>query len=97
MIDRWGREGSRERAEAARLIALFPRPSRRCSRRLLADPDLDVARQAIQTARAMVSDDPGDASIDALIEAMGRPRSTTMPPRPSPGSATSSFRSSRAG
>ena len=40
---------------------------------LLADPDLDVVRQAIQTARTMVSDDPDEALIDALIGALGRP------------------------
>ena len=68
-----GREGSRERAEAARLIALVPAAFEEMLPPLLADPDLDVVRQAIQTARTMVSDDPDEALIDALIGAIGRP------------------------
>ena len=68
-----GREGSRERAEAARLIALVPAAFEEMLPALLADSDLDVVRQAIQTVRTMVRDDPDEALIDALIGALGRP------------------------
>ncbi len=73
MTNARGREGSRERAEAARLIALVPAAFEEMLPPLLADPDLDVVRQAIQTARTMVSDEPGEALLDALIGAIGRP------------------------
>ena len=68
-----GDEGSRERAEAARLIALVPAAFEEMLPALLADSDLDVVRQAIQTVRTMVRDDPDEALIDALIGALGRP------------------------
>jgi len=63
-----GREGRRERAESARLIALAPEAFGDLLPDLLRDEDPDVVRQAIATARTIVSDD----TITPLIEALGR-------------------------
>jgi AAA family ATP:ADP antiporter len=68
MASAGGPAGARERAEAARLIALVPEAFSSMLPPLLADPDIDVARQAIQTARTMARDD----TIDGLIAALGR-------------------------
>jgi AAA family ATP:ADP antiporter len=62
-----GEDGARERAEAARLIALVPAFSGMLPR-LIADRDVEVARQAIETARVMVRDD----TLDALLAALSR-------------------------
>jgi AAA family ATP:ADP antiporter len=63
-----GPNGSRERAEAARLIALVPAAFSSMLPPLLADPDLDVVRQAIQSAHTMVRED----TVDGLFAALGR-------------------------
>ena len=64
-----GAAGSRERAEAARLIALVPDAFTFMLPALLVDPDVEVVRQAIQTASAMVREE----TVDALIGCLGRP------------------------
>ena len=90
---RAGRDGRRDRAEAARLIALVPAAFVDLLPALLADSDLDVARQAIRAAPwSCVREE----LIDALIGPSAGPSSPTMPPRRSRGSGTPSFRSSRA-
>jgi AAA family ATP:ADP antiporter len=68
MISSAGPEGARERAEAARLIALVPEALAGILPALIADPDPDVAREAIRTARAILH----DVTIDPLVAALGR-------------------------
>ena len=67
MIHAPGHEGARERAEAARLIALVPAFSPMLPP-LIADPDVEVALRAIETARVLVRED----TVDALLDALGR-------------------------
>jgi AAA family ATP:ADP antiporter len=67
-----GPSGGRERAEAARLIGLVPDAFSDMLPALLADQDLEVVRQAIQTADAMDRDDRSDALVAALIATLGR-------------------------
>ena len=67
MVHAAGPQGSRERAEAARLIALVPAFSPMLPA-LIADPDLEVALRAIETARVLVQED----TMDALLDALGR-------------------------
>jgi ATP:ADP antiporter, AAA family len=63
-----GPEGSRERAEAARLISLVPDVFSPMLPALLVDPDLEVVRQAIQTASEILRED----TVGALITTLGR-------------------------
>ncbi len=67
MIHAPGHEGARERAEAARLIALVPAFSPMLPP-LIADRDAEVALRAIETARVLVRED----TVDALLDALGR-------------------------
>jgi AAA family ATP:ADP antiporter len=68
-----GHDGIRERAEAARLIGLAPEAFSPMLPALLADPDVGVVRQAIQTARTIELHESADAIVDALIGTLGRP------------------------
>ena len=63
-----GPEGARERAEAARLIALSPEAFGDLLPGLIRDEDPEVVRQAIGTARTIVS----DQTIEPLIDALAR-------------------------
>ena len=60
---------ARDRAEAARLMALLDDPPARLLADLIADPDDDVARQAIQTAETKRQ----AANVEALLVALARP------------------------
>ena len=64
-----GEAGARERAEAARLIALVPDAFVEVLPTLIADADAEVARQAITTARTIVRDE----TVPALVAALARP------------------------
>jgi AAA family ATP:ADP antiporter len=67
MVSSAGPEGARERAEAARLIALVPAALADVLPTLIADPDANVAREAIRTARTVLH----DVAIDPLVTALG--------------------------
>lgn len=69
MVGATGPEGARERAEAARLIAIVPHAFVEPLARLIADPDPEVAREAIHTAAAIVHED----TIESLLTALARP------------------------
>jgi AAA family ATP:ADP antiporter len=68
MIRAGGSDGARERAEAARLIALVPGAFADVLPALIADPDAQVAREAIRTARTILH----EITIDPLVAALGR-------------------------
>ncbi|OFW07320.1 MAG: hypothetical protein A3H96_17530 [Acidobacteria bacterium RIFCSPLOWO2_02_FULL_67_36] len=63
-----GSEGTRDRAEAARLLALVPEFTDLLML-LAADPDPDVARLAMRSARALTDPDLLSALFDALARA----------------------------
>ncbi len=56
-----GRAGTRDRAEAARLLAVLPDGFSDVARRLLADPDVDVIRAALRSVR------PDDELVPDLV------------------------------
>jgi ATP:ADP antiporter, AAA family len=64
--------GPRERAEAARVIALVPDAFSDLLAKLIADEDDDVARQAIRSARAVTRDE----LVAPLMAALARPELT---------------------
>ncbi len=68
MIGSADSDGARERTEAARLIALVPEAFADVLPSLIADPDPNVAREAIRTAHTILH----DAALDPLIAALGR-------------------------
>ena len=70
MVTAEGPGGARERAEAARLIALVPDAFLDLLAVLLRDKDVGVARQAIRSARVIARDE----LIPALIDALGEPQ-----------------------
>jgi ATP:ADP antiporter, AAA family len=63
-----GPEGTRDRAEAARLAGLMPGEFGDLLRGLIADDDLTVARQAVRSARSV----GGPELVAPLIDALGR-------------------------
>jgi AAA family ATP:ADP antiporter len=63
-----GREGARERVEAARLIALVPDAFLDVLIRLIRDEDESVARAAVRSAKAIAHED----LIPALVDVLGR-------------------------
>jgi AAA family ATP:ADP antiporter len=69
MVQAQGEEGARERAEAARLIALVPDAFPDLLGKLVQDPDEQVAREAIRSAKAITREE----LIEPLITALGRP------------------------
>jgi ATP:ADP antiporter, AAA family len=68
MVNATGQEGSRERAEAARLIALVPDAFLDLLARLIVDPSDDVAREAIRSARSVSREE----LIEPLMTALDR-------------------------
>jgi AAA family ATP:ADP antiporter len=68
MVSASGDSGARERAEAARLIALVPDAFLDVLGRLIQDPDEVVAREAIRSARTVVRDE----LIEPLLNVLGR-------------------------
>jgi AAA family ATP:ADP antiporter len=68
MVNATGKDAARERAEAARLIALVPDGFLDLLGRLIEDPSDDVAREAIGSARVIASDD----LIEPLMLALDR-------------------------
>ena len=84
-----GPDGGRERAEAARLIALVPDAFLDLLPALLADPTIDVARAGDpDRRRAMVRDE----HVEPLIARSAAPRSATRRPARWRDSATASSR-----
>jgi AAA family ATP:ADP antiporter len=69
MVQAQGPDGARERAEAARLMALVPDAFPDLLGTLVQDPDEQVAREAIRSAKAITHED----LIEPLIVALGRP------------------------
>ncbi len=63
-----GPQGARERAEAARLIALVPGAFLDLLATLIQDPDETVAREAIRSARLVVRDE----LVEPLLAVLGR-------------------------
>ena len=68
MVSATGAAGARERTEAARLIALVPDEFLDLLGRLIQDPDVTVAREAIRSARAVARDE----LIEPLLAILGR-------------------------
>ena len=68
MVVASGPEGARERAEAARLIALVPDAFVDLLVKLLADPDETVARAAVRSASTITTDE----LVEPLIAVLGR-------------------------
>jgi AAA family ATP:ADP antiporter len=68
MIGRAGPDGARERAEAARLMALVPDPFLDLCAALIRDKDESVAREAIRSALSIVHDE----LVDPLVESLER-------------------------
>jgi ATP:ADP antiporter, AAA family len=68
MVSASGPNGARERAEAARLIALVPDAFLDLLGKLIHDPDDAVAREAIRSARTVVRDE----LIEPLLAVLGR-------------------------
>ena len=70
MVRSAGPSGARERAEAARLIALVPDAFLDLLATLLADEDVTVAKQAIRSARVVAREE----LVSPLVTALGDPR-----------------------
>jgi AAA family ATP:ADP antiporter len=68
MVRAPGPEGARERAEAAKLIAIVPDAFHDLLARLIQDPEEVVAREAIRSARRVVRDE----LIEPLLSVLGR-------------------------
>jgi AAA family ATP:ADP antiporter len=64
-----GPEGARDRLEAARLMALVPGEFLDLLAVLIADPDVDVARQALRSASAVAREE----LARPMMQALGRP------------------------
>src|SRR5262249_40456680 len=66
MINEAGPDGARDRLEAARLLALVPDAFTDLLEKLIGDSDAAVARQAIQSARAVSTGKLRPVLVDAL-------------------------------
>ena len=64
-----GPEGRRERAEAARLVAMVPDAFLDLLGSLIADEDVEVARQALRSARVIAREE----LVEPLLAALARP------------------------
>ena len=93
MVNATGKDAARERAEAARLIALVPNGFLDLLGRLIEDPSDDVAREAIRSARVIASDD----LIEPLMLALDRQDLADDAPAPWRCSAIRSSPRSRTG